>query len=88
MHKHTCIHTVAGVLYVHIHSAADLVSADSDGFSDPYCIVLANKKKVKEIFFRKQTLILNYMYSIGVDHTVHSGLVESQLGKGGGVFCH
>ena len=51
MHKHTCIHTVAGVLYVHIHSAADLVSADSDGFSDPYCIVLANKKKVKEIIF-------------------------------------
>ena len=39
--------TVAGVLYVHVHSASGLQSADSDGLSDPYCLVLANKKKVR-----------------------------------------
>ena len=38
--------TVAGVLYVNVHSANGLQSADSDGLSDPYCLVLANKKKV------------------------------------------
>ncbi len=45
-HTHTLTLTVAGVLYVYIHSAAGLLSADSDGLSDPYCVVLANKRKV------------------------------------------
>ena len=36
--------TVAGVLYVHVHSGSDLLSADPDNLSDPYCVVLANKK--------------------------------------------
>ena len=36
---------VAGVWYVHIHLASGLQSANSDGLSDPYCLVLANKKK-------------------------------------------
>ncbi|XP_064394544.1 uncharacterized protein LOC135341813 isoform X2 [Halichondria panicea] len=36
----------AGVVYVYIHSAAGLLSADADGLSDPYCVVLANKRKV------------------------------------------
>ena len=39
--------TVAGVLYVHVHSGSDLVSTDPDNLSDPYCVVLANKKKVR-----------------------------------------
>ena len=43
-----CCYTVAGVLYVHVHSASGLRSADSDGLSDPYCLVLANKKKVHQ----------------------------------------
>jgi Ca2+-dependent lipid-binding protein len=37
---------VAGVLYVHVHSGSELLSGDADGLSDPYCVVLANKKKV------------------------------------------
>ena len=41
------ISTVAGVLYVQVHSGSGLLSADADGLSDPYCVLLANKKKVK-----------------------------------------
>lgn len=39
---------VAGVLYIHVHSAQGLISADVDGLSDPYCMVLVNKRKVTE----------------------------------------
>ena len=37
---------VAGVLYIHVHSASNLPSQDVDGLSDPYCVVLVNKVKV------------------------------------------
>ena len=37
---------VAGVLYIHVHSASNLPSQDLDGLSDPYCVILANKAKV------------------------------------------
>ena len=37
---------VAGVLYIHVHSGSDLLPSDSDGLSDPYCVVLLNKKQV------------------------------------------
>lgn len=43
--------TVAGVLYVHVHSATGLSSGDVDGLSDPYCVVLANKKKVQAYLY-------------------------------------
>jgi len=38
--------SAAGVLYVHIHSATGLMASDADGLSDPYCVLLVNKKKV------------------------------------------
>ncbi len=47
-----CVRTqriVAGVLFVQIHSASGLLSADADGLSDPYCVVLANKRKVIDL---------------------------------------
>ena len=37
---------VCGVLCVHVHSGHELLSADGDGFSDPYCVVKVNKEKV------------------------------------------
>ena len=31
---------------MHVHSGLDLLAADCDGLSDPYCVVMANKQKV------------------------------------------
>lgn len=42
-----CVCVVSGVLCVHVHRAQDLQGCDSDGLSDPYCIVQANKEKVR-----------------------------------------
>ena len=38
---------VAGLLLVAVHSGSRLLSMDEDGFSDPYCIVTANREKVR-----------------------------------------
>lgn len=38
---------VSGLLLVVVHSGEKLLSMDDDGYSDPYCIVTANKEKVK-----------------------------------------
>ncbi|CAH3128724.1 unnamed protein product [Porites lobata] len=38
---------VSGLLLVVVHSGEKLLAMDDDGFSDPYCIVTANKEKVK-----------------------------------------
>jgi len=56
------------VLYVHVHSGSDLVSADPDNLSDPYCVVLANKKKVRNTLVSEDQLlsapnsVAKYMY--------------------------
>ncbi|XP_003385799.1 PREDICTED: uncharacterized protein LOC100638002 [Amphimedon queenslandica] len=47
---------VAGVLYIHVHSALGLRSGDMDGLSDPYCVVLVNKKKVLTTHYILDTL--------------------------------
>jgi len=38
---------VAGLLLVVVHSGEKLLAMDDDGYSDPYCIVTANREKVK-----------------------------------------
>ena len=37
---------VCGLLLVVVHSGEKLMAMDDDGYSDPYCIVAANKEKV------------------------------------------
>ena len=37
---------VCGILLVVVHSGETLMAMDDDGYSDPYCIVAANKEKV------------------------------------------
>ena len=39
--------SVSGLLLVVVHSGEKLLAMDEDGFSDPYCIVAANKEKVR-----------------------------------------
>ena len=39
--------TDAGVMYVQIHSANNLLALDRTGTSDPYCVLFANRRKVK-----------------------------------------
>lgn len=39
--------SVSGLLLVVVHSGEKLLSMDEDGFSDPYCVVAANKEKVR-----------------------------------------
>lgn len=39
--------SVSGLLLVVVHSGERLLAMDDDGFSDPYCIVAANKEKVR-----------------------------------------
>ena len=36
----------AGVLLVVLHSGSKLLAMDSDGYSDPYCIITSNREKV------------------------------------------
>ena len=36
----------SGVMYVCMHSASNLLAMDDDGTSDPYCVLMANKRKV------------------------------------------
>lgn len=38
---------VCGLLLVVVHSGEKLMAMDDDGYSDPYCIVAANKEKVR-----------------------------------------
>ena len=40
---------VSGLLLVVVHSGEKLLAMDDDGFSDPYCIVTANKEKVRHV---------------------------------------
>ena len=41
--------SVSGLLLVVLHSGEKLLAMDDDGYSDPYCIVAANKEKVLHI---------------------------------------
>ena len=38
--------SVAGVMYVCVHSAKNLLALDRTGTSDPYCIIFNNGHKV------------------------------------------
>ena len=38
--------SAAGVLYICVHSAQNLLAADRNGTSDPYCVIFSNGKKV------------------------------------------
>ena len=38
---------VAGVLYICVHDALGLLGLDRNGFSDPYCVIYCNGKKVR-----------------------------------------
>ncbi|CAI9724858.1 extended synaptotagmin-1-like isoform X3 [Octopus vulgaris] len=40
------IKDVAGVLYVHIHGATNLLAADKNGTSDPYCVVFSERRRI------------------------------------------
>ena len=40
---------MSGLLLVVVHSGEKLLAMDDDGYSDPYCIVTANKEKVLHI---------------------------------------
>ena len=53
--NHIFLILVAGVLYIHVHSASGLSSGDANGLSDPYCVVLTNKIKVILLLNTRQT---------------------------------
>ena len=40
---------MSGLLLVVVHSGEKLLAMDDDGYSDPYCIVAANKEKVRQV---------------------------------------
>ena len=40
---------MAGLLLVVVHSGEKLLAMDDDGYSDPYCIVTANREKVGRV---------------------------------------
>ncbi len=63
---------MAGVLYVQVHSAAGLLSADADGLSDPYCVVLANKRKVRT--YQVHSPCLLYISQVLTTHYVLDSL--------------
>lgn len=42
---------MSGLLLVVVHSGEKLLAMDDDGYSDPYCIVAANKEKVCHVLF-------------------------------------
>lgn len=45
-----CLHVpVSGLLLVVVHGGEKLLSMDDDGFSDPYCIIAADREKVRYI---------------------------------------
>ena len=46
-----CVCVGCGVLCVHVHGGQDLKRLDATGLSDPYCIVMANKEKVRGVEF-------------------------------------
>ncbi|GAB1609829.1 extended synaptotagmin-1-like isoform X3 [Argonauta hians] len=37
---------VSGVLYVHVHGATNLLAADKNGTSDPYCVVFSERRRI------------------------------------------
>jgi hypothetical protein len=59
----------SGVLYVHVHSATGLKSDDVDELSDPYCVVLADKKRVLTTHYILDTL--EPKWERGVEIFVH-----------------
>ena len=40
---------MSGLLLVVVHGGEKLLAMDDDGFSDPYCIMAANREKVRYI---------------------------------------
>ena len=40
---------MSGLLLVVVHGGEKLLSMDDDGFSDPYCIITADREKVRYI---------------------------------------
>ena len=46
-------------MYVCIHGARNLLGLDMDGFSDPYCVLYNNGKKVRMVFNILQCLLRN-----------------------------
>ncbi|XP_065198290.1 uncharacterized protein LOC135829831 [Sycon ciliatum] len=46
----------SGVMYVCMHSAANLLAMDDDGTSDPYCVLMLNRRKVFTSNFQVNTL--------------------------------
>ena len=53
---------VAGVMYVCVHSASQLLGLDRNGLSDPYCIIYSNGKKVMvTVLLSLHNLSLHYI---------------------------
>jgi len=57
---------VSGLLLVVVHSGEKLLAMDDDGYSDPYCIVTANKEKVPHISGTDNPSNLNNLFKTNV----------------------
>lgn len=57
---------MSGLLLVVVHSGEKLLAMDDDGYSDPYCIVTANKEKVPHISGTDNPSNLNNLFKTNV----------------------
>lgn len=60
---------MSGLLLVVVHSGEKLLAMDDDGYSDPYCIVTANKEKVLHISCTDNPATLNNSFKTDVKQT-------------------
>ena len=49
-------------MYICVHDALGLLGLDRNGFSDPYCVIYCNGKKVFELSVFSLSLITIYHY--------------------------
>ncbi|KAK2187825.1 hypothetical protein NP493_153g05005 [Ridgeia piscesae] len=75
-----------GVLYVCIHGADSLLGLDRNGFSDPYCVLYNNGKKVKTTHYICRTK--NPRWEVGVEFIVSDFTKRTGEGVGQGLILH
>lgn len=52
---------VSGVVLLVLHSGSKLLSMDADGYSDPYCILTANRQKVYLVYCKPLSKLVSQM---------------------------
>ena len=57
---------MSGLLLLVVHRGEKLLAMDDDGYSDPYCIVTANKEKVLHISYTDYPSYLNTSFKTDV----------------------